>query len=369
MKRLLPRLGLVLMGLFVGLLLSELGARLVQPAGNADLLFNAPDASPFGLYTSDRVLGLVPTPGFSATVRSPGYAVDLRINALGLRGPDPLTVAGVPAWLAIGDSFTMSVQVAEEDSFCGQLSAATGQIFWNAGVDGYSTPGAALRYGLLDEAVGSRGALLTFFLGNDLHDNARWPQIQQEAMSKPAGRLMGPPPLPFPQGLLLRNSFLFAHYRVWARAQALTAGTDPSLQRWRHELEIFTRMGRNGLERLANQSEGALQRLANETRARGDHLMVAVAPPAFVIDRSRVPSTFGVVGLNLNEVDLDAPGQALLAALARQGIAACDLSTPLAAAQAQGEAMYLTYDGHWTRAGHRVVAEAVQACLAREGML
>ena len=97
--------------------------------------------------------------------------------------------------------------------------------------------------------------------------------------------------------------------------------------------------------------------------------MVAVAPPAFVVDTRRIEATFGVVGLSPADAALDAPGEAVKAALARQGIAHCDLAPALQQAQAAGETVYLTYDGHWTAAGHRVVAETVAACLRAEGML
>ncbi len=189
-------------GLLVGLFLGELAARVIRPAGNSDLLFNSPDASPPGLYQRDAELLLVPTPGFQATARSLGYAVPIRINRLGMRGPEPEAVADVARWLTIGDSFTFSIQVPEEQTFIGHLSAERKEHFWNAGVDGYSTWQALDRYKGLRSSSGSSAVLLLFFLGNDLQDNERWP-IQKAEMDRPppappggATHTAGGPPRP-----------------------------------------------------------------------------------------------------------------------------------------------------------------------------
>jgi hypothetical protein len=380
------RLGLLIGGLLVGLFLGELAARVIRPAGNSDLLFNSPDASPPGLYQRDTALLLVPTPGFQATARSLGYAVPIRINRLGMRGPEPEAVAEVARWLTIGDSFTFSIQVPEEQTFIGRLSAERKEHFWNAGVDGYSTWQALDRYKGLRSSSGSSAVLLLFFLGNDLQDNERWP-IQKAEMDRPppappAGATrtaggpprppeirQGPPPLQWWKSILLKNSYLYAHLRVWSRARELATGRDPSIQRWGDELSIYTRSGAPRLAALIQKSEAPLRALAEEAARNGDQLLVAVAPPAFVVDQRRVEPTFKVVGLDPATATLDAPALAVWELLKRTGISACDLTLALRAGQesasTRGDAMYLTYDGHWTQAGHAVVAEELQRCLQR----
>ena len=162
----LGRLGLLVGGLVFGAVLAEGLARMVAPASNADLLFNSPDASPEGLYVMDPEVLMVPSPGFSATVRSLGYHVPLAINRHGVRGSEDRT----GGWLAVGDSFTLSVQVSESDTFSERLAGALGSPVHNAGVDGYSTWQALGRYRQLDSALGVSTVLLTFFLGNDFQD-------------------------------------------------------------------------------------------------------------------------------------------------------------------------------------------------------
>ncbi len=361
-------MALGLAGLALGLGLAELGARTVAPAGHADLLFNAPDTTPDGLYVIDHDLMLVPAPGFSADSRGLGHSVPLRINSLGLRGPEPGEKRGT-RWLAVGDSFTMSTQVAEADTFEEQLATRLStpehpvDVF-NAGVDGYSTWQATGRYTRLDAALGVDGVLLTFFLGNDLQDNERFPTLLPEARRHEEGSPIPRPATPPLTAWLTRSSYLYAHYRVWSRARALRSGRDPVLQQWRDELSIFTSGGKQRLRGLATRSRRALQRLHDHAGLRGDRLLVAVAPPAFVVDPDRVAPTFEVVGLDPSDADLDAPGRIVRGMLRDLHIPACDL-TPALRAGAETAPMYLTYDGHWTRQGHAVVADALAACLER----
>lgn len=355
------RLGLALGGLLLGVVAAELLGRVVQPDASADLLFNSPDSSPAGLYVVDHQTMLTPRPGFTGQIRSPGYAVSLRINTLGLRGPEADAVpAALPQWLAVGDSFTMAVQVDEDDTFSGQLGDLSGAVVWNGGVDGYSTWQALTRYTQLDQQLPISRVVLTFFLGNDLQDNVRFPHVLQGARALPEGADIPRPATPGWQKLLLRRSRLYAHWRVWQRRASLLSGDDPDRERWRQELVLFTQDGRSELKRLLPKTREALQRLQLATRQRGDDLIVAVAPPAFVVEPDRADATFAVVGLDPARADLDAPRLAVMGLLQQEGIAACDLTEPLRGA----EAGYFVYDGHWTVEGHTIVAETLSRCLS-----
>ncbi len=352
----LGRLGLVAGGLLLGALGAEGLGRAMAPAANADLLFNSPDASPEGLYVMDPQVLMVPSAGFAGDVRSLGYAVPLRINAHGVRGAEGQT----GGWLAVGDSFTLSVQVTEEDTFAGRLAAGLGVPVHNAGVDGYSTWQALGRYEQLDDALETDTVLLTFFLGNDLQDNDRFPHVLRQSTQLVAGAPIPRRSLPVHEALLLRYSYLYAHYRIWQRQQGLQAGDDPQRQGWRDELSIFSTEGRGRLGQLQGQTERALGALRDAVRRRGDRLVVAIAPPAFVVDPERLAATFQVVGLDAAQADLDAPARAVEGALRRLGIPSCDLVGPLRAAAE--EPLYFTFDGHWTPAGHAVVADALATC-------
>ncbi len=352
------RLALVLGGLVLGAGLAECLARIVAPSASADLLFNAPDASPKGLYVMDREVLLVPAAGFTAEVQSLGYRVPLRINSLGLRGPEP-TPGG---WLAVGDSFTLSVQVTEEETFAQRFAQVREEAVHNAGVDGYSTWQALRRYRQLDDALGVEKVLLTFFLGNDFQDNDRFPHVLRQSTQLVHGAPIPRQHLPWIQAFFLRHSYLAAHWRIWNRKRGLQSGKDPQRQAWLDELSIFSNQGKGRLAQLKPGTERALTEFREETRQRGDHLLVAVAPPAFQVDPARMEATFRVVGLDPAEADLDAPLRAVQGILRRLGLAGCDLVSPLRDAAESGEHLYFTFDGHWTPAGHAVVAQTLRDC-------
>lgn len=358
-----PRLGLIFGGSLLGLFLAEGVARLMAPAGHADLLFNSPDSSPLGLYVNDQELLLVPAAGFESEIQSLDYQVRLRINQNGLRGAE--ISEGDPHWVALGDSFTMAVQVSEEESFSGRLSQKMGTTVLNAGVDGYSTWQATQRYQrLVSQGVDIQGVLLVFFVGNDFWDNDYFPEEgRRRAAQLESGSPIHRDALPGWQAFLMRHSVLYAHYRVWQKANALESGTDHDRGRWQQELSIFTQDGQQQLNHLSQKTLSALQELQRETQKQGDRLLVAIAPPAFVVDQSRMPPTFEVVGLNPDTAQLTGPSEKAKSLLQSAGIAHCDLTPALQNASSEEAPMYFQYDGHWTPAGHAVVTDTILACM------
>ena len=153
-----------------GVLLAEGLARLIAPDAAADLLFDAPSNAPDGMYVADQQLGWAPNPGFSGTLRSLGYSVPIQFNSLGHRGGEPAQPGG---WLVVGDSFTLAAQVPEEETFTDRLRQA-GIPAENAGVDGYSTWHARIRYARAADELQPDGVLLIYFLGNDPGDDERF---------------------------------------------------------------------------------------------------------------------------------------------------------------------------------------------------
>ncbi len=360
MRRRALRLALVLAGLVVGCAAAELAARVVRPDAAADLLFDAPGNVPDGMYVADAELGYSPNPGFRGVLRSLGYSVPIRFNTLGLRGEEP--AAGVePAWLVLGDSFTLSAQVPEEETFVGRLDAGPGR-FWNGGVDGYSTWHALVRYRRA-AALDPVGVVLVYFLGNDPADDERFANGIHMRPGARAGEPLpalkkGDPVTAF----LAQRSFLYGQARVWSRRRAFAAGQGADAERWRNELSVFTTAGASQLPGLLSRGSGrALQALRDEVARRGDRLVVALAPPAFVVMPERQAATFSLVGLDPRTADVDAPARVVGEELRRLDVASCDLTGPLRAATTGP--LYFTYDGHWTPAGHAVVAEAIAGCL------
>lgn len=361
-RRWLGRLGLLVGGLLVGVLLAEVLARIVSPEGGADLLFNASDGSPPGLYLQDAELLSVPATDFSGEVVGLGRTVSIRTNEHGLRGP-PLGPLRGHRWIAVGDSFTMAAQVEEEETFLALLQAQTGQEVLNAGVDGYSTWQAARRYIRLDREVESDRLLLVFFLGNDIFENQTFPERIRGARNIQPGQPVLRAPVSGRTLLLLRHSYLHAHWRVWSRRDVVSRGDDPIRDRWRQELGLFHAEGRAAMSRELRETYEALGELKERVQQRGDRLLVAIAPPAFAVEQERAEETFSMVGLDPTQAVLDGPARAVARVVGDLGLPSCDLQPDLVAAAAAGQTPYFRYDGHWTPAGHEVVAQTLSDCI------
>lgn len=350
MARAAKRVGLLVVGVLAGVIASEGVARVLDPSGGAELLFNAPDAMPRGLYTADPVLRMVPTPGFKGELAALDYRVPVEINSLGLRGPE---LDEAPCWAVVGDSFALSIQVPNEQTFEALASQELGCQVANAGVDGYSTWQASGRYARLIHEPGMDGVVLLFFLGNDYADNLH---LTRGYPNDPVRPVVEPPRMDALSTFLFRNSALYAHVRVAQRRAAVSGGKD--IANWRQELELFHQDG--DLGRVVPTSRKALQEARDFTQAQGDDLVVLVAPPAFQIHAERAAGTMEMVGLDPERMALDAPRQALLEILDELDIATCD---PTDALMAADEDVYFRYDGHWNARGHEVVGEVLADCL------
>ncbi len=356
------RLALVAGGLVVGVVAGEAGFRLARPDDAVELLYNAPDNAPNGMYTTDATVYAIPTPGFQGTQKSLGYSTELRINQLGLRGPE-VGEKDRPRYLAAGDSFTMAAQVTEAETFVGRLSEDMEWEVLNSGVDGYGTYQALERYKQLDERLDLDGVILTFFVGNDVHDNVRWPNVQQEARRMRPGQPLSRRPVGAVHGFLYKRSALYAALQMWLRRRSMARPDTPERHRWVSELMLFMREGGGVLGAQIPHTERALRALSQEVNAHGDTLMVAIAPPAFQIETERLNATFSLVGLDPSHATPDAVSNAVRDVLQRNNIAHCDLVDPLRRAHQAGREMYLQYDGHWSPKGHAVVADVMAKCL------
>jgi hypothetical protein len=113
---------------------------------------------PDNFYVADPMVGWAYRPGAAGEFVGPRpypitYRSNVRFNSLGLRGPEPSAAApGELRVLALGDSFTSGLEVAEDQTYSAvaarELSMRLGrpvQVI-NAGVRGYGTDQAGLLY-------------------------------------------------------------------------------------------------------------------------------------------------------------------------------------------------------------------------------
>jgi len=169
-KRYLLRLGLVIGGAIVGLLMAELATRLVTVA----------EPQP---YQADRYVGTRLKPGFQARFQREGDAW-VSVNQAGFRDREH-PVAKPPGTFRIavlGDSFAEAVQVPLEQTFWSVLETELNQQHGldgrtvevlNFGISGHGT---AQQLQMLRHYVWPYEpdlVLLAFFAGNDIRNNSR----------------------------------------------------------------------------------------------------------------------------------------------------------------------------------------------------
>lgn len=367
------RIGLAAVGLAVGLLAAEALARALGPQGPEYVVDARLTVYEPALYQPHRERITTLAPGADVTLRAVEYETHVRTNRHGLRGgelgpknPDTLRV------LAIGDSFTLAVQVDETDTFAARieplLSERLGRpvAVMNAGVDGYGPAQAVHRLQELSRPLGVDAVVYTLFAGNDLRDDATLADRLALASKQPARR--GPPPAHHPEDPELSA---MRHGTTWARRSRLVAwvqvvaalraqATDFRIQEYADELRQFTDPDLRA--RLLPHTQRSLSTLAHTCQHQRLACIVAVAPPAWAVDDSRRAPTFNAFGLNADSADYDA----FLDDLQRvvpPTLTVVDLRRALTKAP-DPAATYLTFDPHWSAQGHAAVAPALADALA-----
>jgi hypothetical protein len=357
----LRRLAAVTLGLGVGFALAELGARHLGPIAGEDLYYGGMAPPPEGLFRSSATLAVEPTPGFVGVRYALDVEMPLRINSVGLRGPE-LTEGG-ERWFTVGDSFVFGAQVREEETFQVHLGEALGVQVLNGGVDSYSTLQAARRYAELDEKVDASTVVAVYFLGNDLHDNHQAEALLRAAPG--AGERKAPGIRYSPLTVLARNSYVAAYVHVALQRRTHLAKAEEGETHLRDDVALWSYEGKPRLDTLMEATRAALTELRDTAAARGDDVLVAVAPPAWFVDPAMLDQLLEDYDLPKTATS-DYPRTAVMAALADLGIPKCDLSPGLRAAFDAGEGPYLRFDGHWSAVGHRVAAEEIARCVRRE---
>ena len=361
----LGRSVLVLGGSLIGLMIAELTARVMAPSGGEFVLEARIGSVPPDLYQPDPELRTRLRPSISVQHESLEYRTEIRTNALGIRGPEVNPKPpGEIRILTIGDSFTLGIQVAEEETagsrLASQLSNTWGRTVtaWNAGVDGYGTDQATNLARQLALEVDADILLLRFYMGNDLRDNQLWAHPDQAA-----------PPMELEGGLqtedwnrmhrsLARWSRLYAHLLAWKTVH--DQRSDPRIQEMADELRPYVDGER--LVDLLPATQAALQRLDALCTELQIPCAVSWTPPAHVVHPERASATFDIFELDSEQSDPQRMLRTIQSVLPR-GMISCDPGTALQRAS-KTQALYFVFDPHWNPTGHRIAGESDAACIA-----
>jgi len=294
------------------------------------------------------------------------YSTIVRTNEVGLRGP-PLPEEGRSAGerplriLTVGDSFTLAMEVDEDQSFTHRLAELWGAdrpggaIGWSGGVPDFSTFEAARALPRMSGDVRPDLVILGFYLGNDPLDNA----LEETGGPDIATR---PPPSSlqiFRERALAfgANSVLFSQLSVLT---VMAQGPEEDVVR-DHRDEVRVSVEPAFLEERLEPTKRALAEFSAACERDRLTCVVGLIPPSFVVHSERAPATFEAFDIDPATAD-PARVAKMLADAAPSALTVVDLADPLRAAS--DDKLYYSYDVHWTPAGHEVAARHYASVLA-----
>jgi len=300
------------------------------------------------VFEDDVVLRVVLAPNVATT----GF----RTNRHGIRGGAlPTKEPSEKRILTVGDSFTLGMQVRDDETFSALLDESLGDSVrvLNAGVPGYGTEQAIGMMRRLVPTVQADAVLLSVYTGNDLRDNARW--AESPGMPSEPPSVVEPPP-PERSGLvktLAQHSRIAAYLVMYSDLGRVE--DDFRLAEFKDEVLPFA--GRDHLKPLLPPTRSAMIRLNQACAELQVRCGVALIPPAYVVHTDRMPATFEAFGLEPSLEHIHGP-QRSIRGLIRSPTTVLDLTDALQ--EHADEQPYLVFDPHFSAAGHRVAAAALQ---------
>jgi len=391
LRRLAGNALLVLASLAFGLLVLELGLRIVLAGRGGD-----EDGAAQQYLEFDERLGWRKRPGAQALFRRKEYVQSIQINSLGQRDRERVydKALGTFRILALGDSYLEGYTVPLESTTTQLLERRLSrpgcavQVL-NAGTAGYSTDQEYLFF----ENEGWRyepNVVALFFYYNDiqptLHDayyGRAKPQfvvedgplrLKRERLPSP-----GPPKLRPPAPARERSRSVLLDWleerlrrgqpRLYNRLAALGLGSPILADPPRNDLGVYRREPPSWVEPAWIHVGRILGALKTEAEARGARLLIVYVPnPMEVSERSR-DLTRLAYGMSDSEWDTGRVQRRLAKIAAREGIALVDLTSALRAVDGPLSGPYLLIDRHWNALGHKTAALELERRLREARLL
>lgn len=379
MRRLAARLALVLVGLFLGFLMVELGFRLAGPNIPLDLTM-----ARFQAY--HPVYGFFHQPGVSGWVRTAEFTSFVKFNTQGLRGPEVAIPKPANTFrvLVLGDSVVEGAQVAEDATMAARLRDELAPLAGgrrvesvNAGVAGFGT-GQQLLF-LEREGLAYQPDLLVlvFTIANDPADNSidvarRW---KLAAERRPFFVLRGdgslellpfqaPPPEPLAglRTFLRDRSVLFTTLELWWIGKSVARAQGSVVPPTDAEREVYLNEVGDDWRAAWEVTDALLGRVQATADAAGVPFLLVLSPSELQTYDDLWAKRLGTGDQARRRFSPEAPNKRLVEIAERHGIHLLDLRpTFRREVDAGAPGVIFREDGHWTEHGHVVAARAVAA--------
>ncbi|MFN8453410.1 MAG: SGNH/GDSL hydrolase family protein [Anaerolineae bacterium] len=374
---------MVIMGGVAGLLILELGVRLLP------LPYSTSDGD---AHICSTEFGWLGKPDHDEWRTTDGYTVRVRHNQFGMHDTDHSQAKSSDTYrvLMLGDSFTWAAQVNEQetsshilqDLLKQGLSPRPVEVI-NAGVTGWSTEQELLYYRQIGYSYQPDLVLLMFYVGNDVYGN-----LPGEARTL-AGRncyspyfvvcngQFDPVPLTYAPGVsslqpdcspykhwfinflgwLYQSSRLYAQIEpLFVKVRPLSINLPPYL--------LYNPKTSQPFDYAWQVTLATIRQLYREVNNNGSRLVVVLIAPAEVVKvallrPSQLEEIFQKIP-NLRQAHLDLPHQRLITELSKDGIEILDLQPEfIHYAVKQNAELYFPVDKHWNVEGNKLAAQLI----------
>jgi hypothetical protein len=385
LARWLSRLGLLLFGLLLPLLMVELALRLFGPI----LPGNYRTGS---FQAAHPVYGRFQVPNFDGWIRSPEFVSHMKTNSLGLRD-DEIVMPKPPDTfriLVVGDSFVQASQVLVGEPFSDVLERSLNALpahagrpqrydVVNAGVGGWG-PGEELLW-LRNEGMKLQPDLVIvqLYLGNDISDSGCKILGQDKLKHKVCfyfdrngqlyqDELRPRPPLAYDwlRSPLRQVSLLFnvVETGVFEKADQTTYDQGPA-SNWKSNMGVYARTyarkDRDDWEEAWGVAGALLGQMKTTAESGGAGFLLTAAPSVFQVYRDEWDQAVDENNLKPDEWDLDRPNARLGEIAASLNARYLDLTPAfIQAAPTSPRRLFYHSDRHYTAAGHLVVGQTLQ---------
>ena len=324
---------------------------------------------PPGLFRNDPDLAFALNPGFRGTLANPEYTTHVRIDALGLRGPDPEPKSrGTVRVLGVGDSFVSAFNVEEEGTFLSVAGATLRSSLpgrkvevINAGTPNYGTWHELRLFRRLAPTLMPDAAVLCVYLGNDLEDNLypRQAIVKHGLLVEKQHR---PGILPYPlRSCLQQNCMTYVFlWNSWNRFRPWFGKVerDPL----HVDKDLTSPEAPPYVEEGYRVSGDLLRQAREETAPRGLPLLVVLIPTEYQVYPAKFEKMVRNQGEDPARFDLERPTKRWTDLTRAAGLPVLDL-LPVFRAHVSGPYLYMSLDGHLTVEGNRLAGEAIAGAL------
>lgn len=324
---------------------------------------------PSGLFRDDPELVFALNPGFQGTLANPEYTTHVRINSLGLRGPDPgpKTPSTVRV-LGVGDSFVSAFNMEEPATFLSVAGEALRSALpgskievINAGTPNYGTWHELRLFRRIADRLTPDAVVLCVYIGNDLDDNL----YPRQAIVKDGllvERQHSPGILPYPlRSWLQRNSMAYVFlWNAWNRFRPWFGKTESDPLH--NDKDLASPEEPPHIKEGYRVSGDLLLQMHEETTAHRAPLLVALIPTEYQVYPGRFEKMVRSQGEDPRRLDLELPSKRWTELAHAAGLPVLDLLSVFRA-HASGPYLYMSLDGHLTVEGNRLAGEAIAGAL------